>query len=172
MAHWQKVELELVKEILREGESYLQAQLSLALAADQRSSVVAGLFTAAAAAIIAGLITLASSEHPSHPLAIYAGGTVSVTLLIAGASLCIWAARPVNFYVSGNEPKKWYKDVEAPRELRVLLGEQAQLYQEMIEDNNKALRRNSQLFLAGGIAGIAAPVAGAIIWGILRLCLP
>jgi hypothetical protein len=171
MVYWRKAELELVKEILREAEVNLQGQLSLAIAADQRSSVMASLFTAAAAAIVAGLITLASTDNASHPIAIYTGGAVAAMLLAAGASLCIWAARPINFYVPGNEPKSWYGDIANPRELKVLLGEQAEVYQEMIDDNMRTLSKNSQRFIAGAMAGMAAPLAGFVVWGGIRLYL-
>jgi hypothetical protein len=168
MVDWKKVDAELVREILREAELKLQAQLSLAIAADQRSSVMASFFSVAAAAIAAGLITLASAEHSSDTGPIYAGGAISILLLIIGAALCIWAARPADFSVPGSEPDKWYDEVKLKRDLKVRLGEQAENCQEMIEENDKVLSTNARFFAAGAATGITSPLAGAIIWVILR----
>jgi hypothetical protein len=134
---WSAAERELVEEILREAEIYLQAQQSFALSADQRSSVMASLFTATAVGIVVGLMTLVSSEHAAGHIPIYLAGCLSVALLVVAASLCIWSARPISFGIAGNEPQSWYHDVRNPRELKLLLGEQA-------ENDRRKITRNKR----------------------------
>jgi len=163
---WSAADPELVKEIIREAEAYLQAQQALALSADQRSSVMASLFTATAVAIVAGLMTLLSSERAESHIAIYYGGFFTLVLLVAAASLCIWSARPVGFGIVGNEPQSWYDDVRNPRDMTILLGEQAENYQAQITQNNARLVSNSIRFKWGAFIGIAAPIAGLLVWAV------
>ena len=68
--------------------------------------------------------------------------------------------------------RNWYHDVGHPRDLKLLLGEQAENYQEMIDDNNAALRRNSKRFMLGAMAGLAAPFAGGLTWAVLQFYVP
>ena len=163
---WSGAEAKLVEEILREAEIYLQAQQSLALSADQRSSVMASLFTATAVGIIVGLMTLVASDHAAGHVAIYLAGCISVALMVAAASLCIWSARPISFSIAGNEPQSWYQDVQKPRELKALLGEQAENYQGKITRNNARLAANATRFSWGAGLGVAAPIAGIAAWAL------
>jgi len=170
---WSRASKELVQEVVREAELYLQAQLSLALSADQRSSVMASLFTAGASAIAAGLMTLASSDHSGvNALAIYAGGITAIVLLVVAASFCIWSAWPTDFSVPGNIPASWYEDVEKPRDLPLLLGEQAEIYETQIADNNQKLHANARRFQWGALAGIVAPMLGLAVWLVVLICVP
>jgi hypothetical protein len=161
---WSKADLDTVREIIREAEGYLQSQLSLALAADQRASTMASLFTAAGAAIVAGLIGLAASEHHDGQAPLYVGGIVATGLFIVAASLCIWSTWPVSFAVPGNEPESWYEDIGGPREFKLLLGEQAENYQKKIARNNETLRLNARRFALGALFGIASAPAGFVTW--------
>jgi len=64
------------KEIVRGGEAYLDGQLRVATSADQRASGLAGMFTAAATALLAAVVALANPawSTPGHlPLMIGAG---------------------------------------------------------------------------------------------------
>jgi hypothetical protein len=161
---WSQPDEKLVQEIIREAEAYLQAQLSLAIAADQRSSVMASLFAAGAAAIAAGLMTLAATDHAQAYLAIFIGGIAASALLVGGAALCILAARPTNFAVPGNMPECWYDDVGKPSEFKLLLGQQAEIYQSQITENNATLSANATRFTWGALIGISAPVVGIALW--------
>lgn len=155
---------ETTREIVREAEIYLQGQLTLATSADQRASVMASVFTAAGAAIVAGLITLFSSKTATDFGPVFAGGVVAATLFLAGAGLCVWATLPVAFDLPGNQPEAWEEDVKAGKPLDDSLAEQAEHYQGKIEDNRKALKRNAGRFRWGAIFGIAAPFIGFLIW--------
>lgn len=166
---WSKASDETVKEIVREGEAYIAAQLSLATSADQRASVMASIFTAAGAAIVAGLITL-YTEGPDDSDPIFAGGVAAAALFLIGASLCVWAALPVGFDLPGAQPKSWLNDVETGKQLKESLQQQAENYQDKINDNRKVLGANASRYKWGAIAGIAAPLAGFVVWLITSFC--
>ncbi len=53
---WDGVTEEMARQILAQGESYLQAQLQTALASDQRSTTMASILVTVAAAVGAGSI--------------------------------------------------------------------------------------------------------------------
>lgn len=167
---WSRTNIDTVKEILREGETYLQAQVSLATSADQRASVMASVFAAAGAAIVAGLITLAPSDQAHANLPIFIGGGLAALLFLAGAALCVSAALPVSFDLPGSQPESWYADAARDRDLRESLAEQAENYQDKIRDNGAVLRRNARRFMWGARAGIAAPFVGVVLWLLTWLC--
>lgn len=171
MIDWSKSDPETVREIVREGEAYLHGQLTLATSADQRASVMAGIFTAAGAAIVAGLITLASSKGASSFVPIFAGGIVAAILFLVGAGLCIYAALPVGFNLPGSQPLSWQEDVEKGRKLFRSLREQAENYQDKIVKNRKVLKANAKRFKWGAISGIAAPFLGFLVWLATSFCL-
>ncbi|MCH7693245.1 MAG: hypothetical protein IID50_07360 [Proteobacteria bacterium] len=161
---WSKANPDTIREIVREGETYLQDQLTLAISADQRASVMASVFAAAGAAIVAGLITLVSSDRVNDFIPVFIGGAVAATLFLAGSGLCVWATLPVKFDLPGSQPKEWVEDVKAGKPLDDSLAEQAGHYQGKIEDNRKVLRQNAGRFQLGAISGIAAPFVGFLVW--------
>ena len=77
-------------------------------------------------------MTLAAANHPQAYLAVFIGGIAASGLLVGGAALCILAARPTNFAVPGNMPECWYGDIGKPSEFKILLGQQAEIYQSQI----------------------------------------
>ncbi len=155
---------ETTREIVREAEIYLQGQLTLATSADQRASIMASVFAAAGAAIVAGLITLVSSDMAADFMPVFIGGAVAAVLFLAGAGLCVWATLPVGFDLPGSQPGDWEKDVKAGTSLDDSLAEQAKHYQGKIEDNREALRQNAGRFQLGAISGITAPFVGFLVW--------
>jgi len=167
MIDWSAANPETVKEIVREAEAYLGAQVTLATSADQRAAVMASVFTAAGAAIIAGLITVG---HADANIAIYLGGGIAATLFLFGAILCVWATMPVGFSLPGSQPASWEEDIKANTNLNISLGQQAGNYQTKIADNHSTLGRNARKFKSGAIAGIAAPVMGFVVWLAVSLC--
>mgnify|MGYP000051836444 CR=1 FL=1 len=160
---WSKTSGETIKEIVRESEIYLQGQLTLAISADQRASVMASVFAAAGAVIVAGLITLVASDTTDFA-PVFIGGAFSAMLFLVGAGMCVWATLPVGFDLPGGQPEDWKKDVETGTSLDGSLAEQAEHYQGKIEDNRKALQKNAGRFQFGAISGIAAPFIGFLVW--------
>ena len=144
MRNWKDANPDLVKEVLREGEVYLQGQLTLATSADQRAAVLGGIYTAAAAAIIAGLIAALATGQISAAISV--GGFFSAGLFLLGAGLCISTALPADFYLPGNHPESWYEDIDANRNILESLGEQTEYYQRAINGNRSFLKRNGSRF--------------------------
>jgi len=76
---WSKAKPGLIQQIVREGECYLDGQLKLALSADQRGAILAGVFTAAATAVLALLIGLSISKDVAivHRYPVFLGAGVA-----------------------------------------------------------------------------------------------
>lgn len=165
---WSKANLDTLKEIIRSAEAYLDAQLRLATSADQRAATMASAFTLAGTAIVAGLITLVSSERAasnSHIyIPVYVGGGLAAIMFLIGAVICVLSTMPADFWVMGNEPGNWHDDIVNGDKLECMLGDQANHYQHNIESNAASLKDNAKAFKRGAIIGIAAPFAGALVW--------
>jgi len=165
---WSKAKPEVVHRVVSEGDVYLDGQLKLATSADQRSAVLAGVFTAAATALLAGIIALSAVKDTPLTVRypIYVGGGAMVLLFLAAAAFCIAAVLPVGFWLPGSEPASWGRDIETGRELDASLLEEAQNLQAKIEDNRAVLRKNARRFVWGAALGISAPLVGALLWGV------
>lgn len=164
---WKPEKIDLVREVFRSGEKYLDGQLQLATSADQRAAVLGGVYTAAGTAVVGYLLAIFTSWQAS--LAILVGGLLAAVLFVAGAALCICTCLPAGFYLPGNEPEQWYGDVDNGRDLAEVLGEEAENYQSKIADNRATLQRNARLYKWGAIAGIAAPVLGFLVWFLMSV---
>jgi hypothetical protein len=145
-----KASQEMLAQIVREAELYLDGQLKLALSADQRASVLSGAYSAGASAIVAGLIALSTSSLSRLTLyPILLGGAGTTVLFLVAAFCCIKSIAPVGFWLPGNEPKSWYSDVISGKQLKEALEEEAVHLQEKIEENSVVLKQNARVFLAG-----------------------
>jgi hypothetical protein len=163
---WTKAKPGLVQQIVREGELYLDGQLKLALSADQRAAILAGVFTAAATGVLAVMLALAITKDVAilHRYPVYVGSGTTAGMFLVAACLCISAAMPVGFWLPGNQPENWYGDVDQGKDLGAALGEEAQHIQDKIVENRAILAKNAQRFGRGAIMGIAAPFVGAALW--------
>jgi hypothetical protein len=163
---WKNADKDMTTRIVEEGQTYLDGQLRLATSADGRAAALAGVFTAAAAAIMAGLIALTVASKPDFAAKypIYLGGGIAALLFLAAAAHAIAAMLPISFWLPGNEPESWYGDVDSKKAMMEALGEEAEHIQSKIEDNRKVLKRNARLFKRAAILGICAPTAGATLW--------
>ena len=162
-----------IQEIIRESESYLSAQLAASIAADQRAVAFASLL-AAATAIIAGtggaLLLGAQVDHGLGWVCIAVAAAFLVAMALANLS-----AMPAGFWYVGNSPKQWLDDIEAKRPLSESLSQQLAHYDEMIEANDRLMRRNNKqmlwaMWMAWGALAIGGVVAVALI--AIRLYLP
>jgi hypothetical protein len=167
-----KIKPEFRKEIVREGTVYLEGQLKIATAADARASGLAGMFIAAATALIAGVVISLFNPSWNVParLPLMLGGGIAAGCFLGAAVLCITAIRPVSFWLPGCEPQNWRSDVAEGRELDDCLGERAQHIQEAIVDNLKVIDSNAKLFKWGARLGIAAPFVGLVVWLLASAC--
>jgi hypothetical protein len=132
---------ESLREIIRNAESYLGAQLTSALAANQRSISFSSLLMAALVLISGAGGSVIFGTHRDLYLAWTAFG-VSFGLLLAIA-VSIWSFSPKEFWFVGNSPDRWVADIEARKPLKESLAEQASHYAEMIETNNETWKRDA-----------------------------
>jgi hypothetical protein len=163
-----KIKTEFRKEIVREGTVFLDGQLKVATSADSRASGLAGIFTAAATALTAGIVialfnsSTGNSLDAKLPLMI--GGSVSAIFFLSAAVLCIMAIQPVSFWLPGLAPENWDSDVTSGRELDDCLGERAAHIQIQIADNLQTIATNARRFQWGSRLGITAPFVGVVAW--------
>jgi hypothetical protein len=159
------------KEIVRGGEAYLDGQLRVATSADQRASGLAGMFTAAATALLAAVVALANPAwNVSGHVALMFGAGVAAGMFLLGAILCLLVIMPVKFWLPGCEPENWESDVVAGKKLHDCLGERAVHIQEQIADNLRIIEANAKKFKWGAICGIAAPFVGVVVWALVSMC--
>ncbi|HEV2561102.1 MAG TPA: hypothetical protein VGT78_03085 [Rhizomicrobium sp.] len=163
---WKGKSKELILEACRHGEAKLQAQVQIATSADQRATVLAGIYAATAT----GIIGVIASNEPFHHFGPFlVGALVTMTAFLVGAFLCILATLPVDFWTPGNNPEEWYRDILAGTAIEVAVGEQASHFNSAIHANNKVLVRNARLFFWGALFGIMAPLIGFFAAGITCL---
>jgi hypothetical protein len=168
-----KIKTDFRKEIVREGTVYLDGQLRVATSADSRASGLAGIFTAAATALTAGIVITifnAGGQPLNAKLPLMLGGGASAILFLAAAVLCIVAIQPVSFWLPGLAPENWDTDVSSGRELDDCLGERAAHIQQQIGENLVTIARNATRFRWGSRLGIAAPFVGVVVWLLASAC--
>jgi hypothetical protein len=159
------------KEIVRGGEAYLDGQLRVATSADQRASGLAGMFTAAATALLAAVVALANPAW-SIPgrLPLILGAASAAVFFLIGALMCLRVIMPVKFWLPGCEPGNWESDVVAGKTLHACLGERSMHIQEQIAENHTVIEANARIFKWGARCGIAAPFIGFLVWGLISVC--
>jgi hypothetical protein len=159
-----KIDAEFRKKI---GEAYLDGQVKIATSADSRASSLAGMYTAAATALTAGVaisIFNAAGSQLEERLALIVGGGVAALFFLVGAICCIIAVQPIGFFLPGCEPENWQEDIDAGRKLDDCLGERAKHIQDAIAYNFNVIGKNARLFAFGAGFGMAAPFAGTLVW--------
>lgn len=149
----------VAEQALRQGELYLSAQFQSALAADQRAMTVAAFFATVATAIAAGSIAY---WDRTEDVPILVSGLTAAVLMAIGACLCLWTARPVDFYFPGNHPACWADILNRPIN-EVFWGE-ALNYQDSIEKNEIFLTSNSKVLYRAAVLAAAAPIIAIGIW--------
>jgi hypothetical protein len=150
-----------LKEIVREAESFLEAQLKAGLAADARAMTLAGFVAAILSISVAGTGLMVAARIPIWPHAI-ATIVLAIFLCLALAST-VYAARPTHWSYTGNNPKFWISDIEKGRSLNQALVGQASLYARGITKNKEILDENQRYsWLAIKLVGFGAVLALAI----------
>src|SRR6478736_1556082 len=92
---WLSGDIELIKEACRHGEAQLAAQVQLATSADQRASVLAGIYVAAATGIIGAMAT---GEAFKDSRSLLWGAGIAAGAFLLAAVLCIKATLPTAFW--------------------------------------------------------------------------
>jgi len=67
-ARWDGISEDATREILRQGEIYLDRTLQTAIAADQRATTLMGIYGAVGVALLVAGATLGTSSQPNLPL--------------------------------------------------------------------------------------------------------
>lgn len=128
-----------LRQMLAQAESYLNAQLHIGTAADQRALVFAGFIAALVVAVGGGASAVLVGGK--HLFLGYLGFITAAGLLISLAH-AVHTARPVRFEYPGNSPSEWVQDVAAKKPIIESMREQAGHYAVMIEANNRTLESN------------------------------
>src|SRR6185312_489579 len=124
----------------------------------------------AGTAVIAGLLAADRMHFGSLYLPLIGSGALTAAMFVAASALCGLAMHPVGFHLPGTQPKNWDGDIASCKSEGKSLSELAKNYQEKIDYNRSKLETNARLFKAGLWCGIGAPFGGAILLGVLWLC--
>jgi len=157
----------MIREIIREAESFLEDQLKAGLAADTRAMTLSAFMAGIVSILITGTGLLVAIHFPIWPHVVSAG--VLILALCAALFSTIHAARPTGFYYRGNNPKFWASDIEKGLSLKDALAGQALLYSIGISKNVEILSENHRwaqlgLKLAGLGAIVAAFIEGLVLF--------
>jgi hypothetical protein len=163
---WPNAKPDVVEEVVRDAQKYLEGQLSLATSADQRAAVMASIFAAAGTGLVAGL----AAGNPDRSL--FYGGLLAAALFLIGSGLCALATLPADFYLPGSQPDSWEEELKEGTEPGAALRDQVVNSQTKINRNGALLIANSKKFKWGAVCGIAAPFIGLLVWLIASRCPP
>jgi|SRR5271156_465992 len=153
------------REFLSRGQEMVTATLSLAHGADLRNTTMMGIFGAVGVALFAAGAAIFAGSHPSWALA---GGamTAAIGLFIASA-ICAIAARPIDFFISGFEPKQLVNSSARNDQdrTRVLIA----VIQDRIDHNRESLARSARLTVIAMCVGAASLAVGAAAFLLMSL---
>lgn len=155
---WTGTSESMIREILSQGEMFLQAQLKCALAADQRATTFTSVIVTLSAAVLAGGIAL-WGKVPND--AVIAMLVMSASLLLA-AFFAAWACRPIAFFYPGSRPDQWYDN--RLDDLPGMLGGAVENVQLSIDENDKFIDGNEDAFRASLALAVLTPLFGLIVW--------
>jgi len=142
-----------VDEFLRQGQECLAGTIQLAIASDQRATAMAGIYGAASIALLAAGAAIITGNIPNLPLLFSFLSTAG--FLFIASLVCAWAARPIDFFVSGYEPRKLLRSTPDPNWMKRYVAEDTQ---QRIDANRQSL------LLASKNIRVAAVFAFLAIW--------
>ena len=164
---WQNVEKEMALQILRLGEVYVKATLDLATTIDQRASVLAGIFMTAAAAALAAVGSLLATPDESDIELVSGASALAVTWLLA-SGFCIAALWPKKYQLPGAHPNDWMEDNVVRGDIVEAIGGQCEIYQAIINHNEREVQRTGKWVKIGATLGCLASALGALAWWLSR----
>lgn len=156
---WNGVTEKMARQILVQGELFLQTQVTLAVAADQRASTAASILASAATAIAAAFIAFWDKTADKAALI---GGLTGAAMLMIAAGMAAYAARPTDFQSPGNHPNKWFGGRRA--DLPGMIGGEAESVQRRIDKNDLILVENQRWVRRAFQAALTAPFAAVLVW--------
>jgi hypothetical protein len=155
-------DVELLRGIVASAEKRLEAQLTAALAADQRALVLAGFLITVIVALIGASAALLLTGHGHLGLATTA--LVCAVLFLVALGLTVFAARPAEWNYPGTRPELWRKDIAAKKDEDLRLAELCADLQRKIGENAGLMSRNGALIvMALSIVGMALLIGGLAV---------
>lgn len=157
---------DVLDEIVREAELYLQAQFAAASASDQRGMAWAGFMIASATAALAAAASLVVSG--GH-LILAATSLGAAAMLLLSTFLAAKAVRPDKFCFPGNRPanwlpENWHGHGVVKLDIKQARLEQAHTLQKQICDNVEwAEKAGKLLHHSMDVAMSAILLAGAVV---------
>lgn len=145
----------MLAEIIREAESLLDEQRTVAVAADQRAVTFAGLLVAAIGAMVGAVASLGGHAPKAIVL-------VATTISVA-AGLALWSARPTEWKFRGNAPSQWTPDIIGEREMHASMAEMAMHYDAASALNDRAISSAARAMRASMLL-TALSVVAALAW--------
>ena len=139
---------DVLREIIREAEVMMQAQVVTHLASDQRGFTFGGLALTAGTGALGGAIALMKAQQPDANVALVAG-FAAIGLILSG-SIAIASALPRQICLPGNEPKNWKPEhwpPGAPRSTKQVRLEQAKVLQSQISSNRLTAKFKARMQL-------------------------
>lgn len=143
---------DMLLEIQAAAERRLDAQLTAALAADQRALIFAGLLGVAAAAFTSAAVTMlvdAQSNLFFQALAVCA----SLGMILA-MGLAVFAARPTKWSYPGGLPESWTQDIAQNKNKLIRLQELIEDYNDRILFNEGVMQYNAKFLSASGTVAV------------------
>ncbi|MGY2052247.1 hypothetical protein [Methylobacterium sp. JK268] len=138
----QSADTATLDEIRRGSEAHLAAQLTVALAGNQRAMTFFG-FLAAASAVIAGAsVTAIATVSPLAPLGY--GGLIVVVGFLISMAMANLAALPDAFEYVGNTPSSWLDDITGEKSLSLSRAEMLAQDDRCIAHNHSVLKRSAR----------------------------
>jgi hypothetical protein len=161
-------DIALLREVVDSAEGRLQAQLTSALAADQRALVLAGFLSAAIVALVGGGVALLLAEPAQIFLALTA--LVCAAGFIVALSLTIYAARPVAWSYPGTRPGAWIRDIATKKVESERLAELCADLHRKVSDNADLMQSNGQIIRAALLFTLGSLIVGALAlaWFLVR----
>lgn len=157
---WTGVSEDMARQILQQGETFMQAQLQAAIASDSRATAMCGLYLTLALAILAaGLGYWQQVDIDAVLFASLTGGGA----LIAASAFAAWAARPVDFFFPGNQPHQWIPN--RTQGLLGMLGGEAENYDARIAFNEAQIASSKRAVDRALKIAVLSPLAALIVWG-------
>lgn len=155
--------LELAKEVQRQSEMRLQAQLTVAIAADQRATRMIGTLMTVSTAVLGAILTLGPQGAAAIPF--YVGGVTALGFLLSAAFCCVQTARPARFHFPGSLPSAWRGQAFLDDPLDETLTAHAQENLEnYIAFNTRAMEVSASRLVRGLKIAALAPFAGITAW--------
>lgn len=148
---------ESVKEIIRQAELRLQAQLQAAIAADSRSNALAAIQAAAAAALV--VYAGASDVKATPELA----ALVAAAFFSAGAMFAAWAARPIPFDFAGLNPSDWAQAIQTREPVDSARRAYANYLDDYLQANSTRMAANGESTTRSIKMMAMAPIAAVLV---------